>query len=87
MEKNSALAEIGEKQRSEDEVTAVKETPKTVAQYIDELKREIESISDPNEGRIQELRDQIKKGKLATKEAVREAADKLGWLFLNQRIF
>lgn len=87
MEENSALAEVGEKQRSEDEVTAVKETPKTAAQYMDELKREIESISDPNEGRIQELRDLIKKGKLATKEAVREAADKLGQLFLNQRVF
>ncbi|MBI4549431.1 MAG: hypothetical protein HY714_00695 [Candidatus Omnitrophica bacterium] len=87
MEENSVLAEVGETKRSEDEVTAVKETPKTPAQYLDELKQEIESISDPNEGRIQELRDLIKRGKLATKEAVRESAEKLGELFLSRRLF
>ncbi len=65
------------------EVETVDNTPKTLARYIEELKAYTESVPDPNEGRIQELRDLIRKGKLLTKEAIRESAQKLTQQFLR----
>ncbi|HNV86129.1 MAG TPA: hypothetical protein PKL97_04070 [Candidatus Omnitrophota bacterium] len=70
----------GEKERR-----TVKDTPENRARYIEELKQYTYSLSDPNEGRIQELRDMIRGGKLLTKEAIREAAERLSQLFLGQR--
>lgn len=54
-----------------------------LARHIEELKAYVESIPDPNEGRIQELRDLIHKGRLATREAIREVAEKLARQFLG----
>ena len=53
-------------------------------QEIDRLKRKLKDISDPNVGRIQELRDKIKKKTLITKEAIEEAAERLAERFLGK---
>jgi|GEM_PF-1312737 len=71
----------------EKEGQTVKDTPENRARYIEDLKSYTYSLSDPNEGRIQELRDLIRSGRLLTKEAIREAAEKLSQLFLGQRDF
>ncbi len=84
---------IGAKGQNQREGETVKEAPgqgsaapkgKTFAQYIEELKIYAESIPGPNEGRIQELKDLIRSGKLITKEAIRETAEKLAQQFLGR---
>jgi len=92
MDKDMALIDCAEKAVKEsfgtgrpkqEEVETVDNTPKTLAQYIKELVAYMESIPGPNEGRIQELRDIIRKGKLITKDAIRETAQKLTRQFLD----
>lgn len=62
---------------------AVRKVPKALANYIEELKAEAEALPDPNEGRIQELRDMIRSGKLTTKEVIRETAENIARYLLN----
>lgn len=93
MDKDMAVVDVKEKKQSEtvgmstpkpEEVPTVEETPKTLVQYVEELKVYLESIPGPHEGRIQELKDLIRKGKLVTKEAIRETAEKLAQRFLDR---
>ncbi|MDD5085158.1 MAG: hypothetical protein PHE61_03830 [Candidatus Omnitrophica bacterium] len=44
---------------------------------IEKYKREMEDIPWPNQGRIQELRDAIRKGTLINKKVLRETAQNL----------
>lgn len=92
MDKTMALIDCAEKAVKEpfgtgrpkqEEVETVDNAPKALAQYIKELVVYSESIPGPNEGRIQELRDLIRKGKLITKDALRETAQKLTQQFLG----
>ena len=53
-------------------------------QEMDRLKRKLKDISDPNVGRIQELKEKIKKKTLITKEAIEEAAERLADRFLGK---
>lgn len=62
---------------------AVRKVPKALAKYIDELRAEAEALPDPNEGRIQELREMIRSGKLTTKEVIRETAENIARYLLN----
>lgn len=71
----------------EKEEQTVEEGQENLAQYMDGLKKIAYSLPDPNEGRIQELRDMIRSGKLVTKETIRESAEKLSQLFLGQGDF
>lgn len=50
---------------------------------IARLKKEMEHIPEPNEGRIQELKESIRKGTLITDEVIREVAHKMAHIFLN----
>lgn len=83
MDQEKIADTLGTGRPKQGEVETVDKTPKTQAQYIEELKGFIESVPCPNEGRIQELRDLIRKGKLITKESLREAAQKLTQQFLR----
>ena len=51
---------------------------------IEKYKRLIEDIPDPNCGRIQELREAIKKGTFLTKEAILETAERIAARFLGK---
>ena len=68
-----------------------KKTPLNVseAQYLLEavmrFKKEIENVPEPNEGRIQELKESIKKGTLITDEVLNEVAAKIAHILLNPR--
>ncbi|MBI4358252.1 MAG: hypothetical protein HY584_03040 [Candidatus Omnitrophica bacterium] len=56
----------------------------SLRQEVDKYKREIEKIPDPSFGRIQELREKIKKKTLLTKEALEETAEHLTRRFLGK---
>jgi hypothetical protein len=56
----------------------------SLKQEIDRLKRKLKDISDPNVGRIQELKEKIKKKTLITKEAIEEAAERLAERFFGK---
>lgn len=51
---------------------------------IERFKRALNEISDPNVGRIQELKEKIKKKTLLTREAIEEAAQRLAERFLGR---
>ena len=53
-------------------------------QEIERFRRKLKDISDPNCGRIQELRDKIKKKTLLTKEAIEETAERLAERFFQK---
>jgi hypothetical protein len=53
-------------------------------QEIDHFKRKLKDIPDPSVGRIQELREKIKKKTLITKEAIEEAAERLAERFFGK---
>ena len=61
------------------------ERDQSLKQDIQRYKREIEKLSSPNAGRIQELKDKIKNGTLITKEAIEEVAERLAEIFLGRR--
>ena len=56
----------------------------SLKQEIERFKRELKEISEPNCGRIQELKEKIKKKTLITKEAIEEAAERLAERFLGK---
>ena len=56
----------------------------SVKQEIEKFRRELEKISDPNCGRIQELKEKIKNKTLITREAIEEAAERLAERFLGR---
>ena len=56
----------------------------SLKQDIERFKRELKGISDPNVGRIQELKEKIKKKTLITKEAIEETAERLLERFLGR---
>ena len=56
----------------------------SLKQEIERLKRELRDVPEPNFGRIQELRDRIKKKTLITKEAIEETAERLVGRFLGK---
>lgn len=96
MEKPGTLAELNEKKTDsqteangpvEKEGETVNDIPENPAQYMEELKKYTDSLPDPNEGRIQELREMIRSGKMITKETIRESAEKLTQLFLGRGDF
>ena len=49
------------------------------------LKREMEFVPEPNEGRIQELKEAIRKGNYANDEMIDEVAAKIAHIFLDPR--
>ncbi len=51
---------------------------------IEKYKRLIEDISDPNCGRIRELKDAIRKGTFLSKEAMIETAERIAARFLGK---
>ena len=53
-------------------------------QEIERYRRKLQDIPDPNCGRIQELKDKIKKKTLLTKEAIEETAERLAERFLQK---
>ena len=53
-------------------------------QEIERFKRELKEIPEPNFGRIQELKERIKKKTLLTKEAIEEAAERIAERFLGR---
>lgn len=55
-----------------------------VRKEIEKYKRLIDDISEPNCGRIQELKEAIRKGNLLTKEAIMEAAERIAARFLGK---
>lgn len=59
------------------------------AQYLLEavmrLKKEMLHVPEPNEGRLAELKEAIKKGTLVTDEAIQEVAAKMAHILLNPR--
>ncbi len=61
------------------------EADASLRQDIEKFKREIEKISDPNCGRIGELKEKIKKKTLVTREAVEESAERLAAIFLGKK--
>ena len=56
----------------------------TFKEELEQFKREIKEIPEPNFGRIQELREKIKKKTLVTKEALEEAAERIAERFLGR---
>ena len=53
-------------------------------QELERFKRLLKEISEPNCGRIAELKEKIKNNTLVTKEAVEEAAERLAARFLGK---
>lgn len=53
-------------------------------QEVEHLKRKLKDIPDPNVGRIQELKEKIRKKTLITKEAIEEAAEQLANRFFGK---
>ena len=53
-------------------------------QEIEHFKRKLREIPDPNYGRIQELREKIKKKTFLTREAIEEAAERIAERFLGK---
>jgi len=66
-----------------EERQAVKDNPESEIRYMQELKQIVESLPDPNEGRIRELKGLIRKGKLITPDAMREVTGKIAQLFVS----
>ena len=54
-------------------------------QDIEHFKRVLKDVSEPNCGRIQELKDKIRKKTLLTREAIEEAAEHLAAVFFKKR--
>ena len=61
------------------------ETNTSLKQDLEKFKREIEKVSEPNCGRIAELKEKIKKKTLITKEAIEETAERLASVFLGKK--
>jgi len=59
-------------------------TNPSLKQELERFKRELKEIPEPNFGRIQELKEKIKKKTLITKEALEEAAERLAERFLGK---
>ena len=59
-------------------------TNPSLKQELERFRRELKGIPEPNFGRIQELKEKIKKKTLITKEAVEEAAERLAERFLGK---
>lgn len=57
----------------------------SLKQEIERFKRELRDVPEPNFGRIQELREKIKKKMLITKEAIEETAERLAERFLGKQ--
>ena len=51
---------------------------------IEKYKRLLEDVSEPNCGRIKELKDAIRKGTFLTKEAIMESAERIAARFLGK---
>ena len=51
---------------------------------IEKYKRLLEDVSEPNCGRIRELKDAIRKGTFLTKEAITETAERIAARFLGK---
>ena len=51
---------------------------------IEKYKRLIEDVSEPNCGRIKELKEAIRKGTFLTKEAIMESAERIAARFLGK---
>ena len=51
---------------------------------IERWKRELQKIPEPNFGRLEELREKIRKKILLTKEAVEEAAERIAARFFGK---
>ena len=47
------------------------------------LKKEMDHVPEPNEGRLQELKEMIRNGNLASDEAIDEVAAKISRIFLT----
>jgi two-component SAPR family response regulator len=56
----------------------------SVRSDVERFKRELRDISEPNCGRIEELKSQIKKGEILTQEAIQEAAERIAARFLGR---
>ena len=59
-------------------------THPSLKQEIERFRRELKEIPEPNFGRIQELKERIKKKTLLTKEAIEEAAERIAERFLGK---
>ena len=59
------------------------ETP-NLKQELERIKRKLKDIPEPNFGRIQELKEKIRKKTLITKEALDEAAERLAERFFGK---
>ena len=59
-------------------------TNPSLKQELERFKRELKEIPEPNFGRIQELKEKIKKKALTTKEAIEEASERLAERFLGK---
>ena len=51
---------------------------------VEKYKRLIEDVSEPNCGRIKELKEAIRKGTFLTKEAIMESAERIAARFLGK---
>lgn len=59
-------------------------TNPNLKQEIERFKRELKEIPEPNCGRIQELKEKIKKKTLLTKEAIEETAERIAERFFGK---
>ena len=74
--KNETNWQLGIQMREEGELDLKKE--------VEKYKRLIDDISDPNCGRIKELKEAIRKGTFLTKEAILETAERIAARFLGK---
>ncbi|MBI4387971.1 MAG: hypothetical protein HY582_02885 [Candidatus Omnitrophica bacterium] len=51
---------------------------------VEKYKRLLKDVSDPNCGRIKELKEAIRKGTFLTKEAISETAERIAARFLGR---
>lgn len=56
------------------------------SRYLGELKRIIDELPDPNEGRIKELRDMIHNGRFQDRDVIRETAEQIAKVFLGEAL-
>ena len=61
-----------------------KEGESNLRKEIEKYRRVIDDVSDPNCGRIKELKEAIKKGNFLTKEAILETAERIAARFLGK---
>lgn len=59
-------------------------TNPSLKQEVERFKRELKEVPEPNFGRIQELKEKIKKKTLITKEALEEVSERLAERFLGK---